>query len=66
MRELLEEIAAEKSVLFMPMPNKSHQGKPVYKLGSLQIYFDKDLVYKHAEGRWIPTSIDDLMEDASK
>eukprot|EP01122_Echinamoeba_exundans_P009123 TRINITY_DN3151_c0_g1_i1.p1 TRINITY_DN3151_c0_g1~~TRINITY_DN3151_c0_g1_i1.p1 ORF type:complete len:911 (-),score=216.68 TRINITY_DN3151_c0_g1_i1:1684-4416(-) len=66
LKELLESMAAEKNILFMPIPNKTSGGKPVYKLGSQQVWFDKDLVHKWADGGWKPIHIDDLLDDAAQ
>lgn len=65
LKELLEQMANDRMILFMPLPNKTHQGKPVYKLGSQQVWFDKDLVHKWADSRWQPIHIDDLLDEAA-
>jgi tuftelin-interacting protein 11 len=66
LKELLESMATEKNILFMPIPNKTSGGKPVYKLGTQQVWFDKDLVHKWADGGWKPIHIDDLLEEAAQ
>lgn len=65
LKELLEQMASEHNILFMPIANKLNGGKPVYKLGSTQVWFDKDLVHKWDGSSWAPVHIDDLIEDAS-
>lgn len=64
MRELLERLAEERGLLFVPMPNRSYHGKQVYRLGNAQVYVDRNVVFQWQGALWQPVSVDELMRTA--
>lgn len=64
-REIVERRAEDNGIIMMPVPNKTQEGKPVYKFGNVQIYIDRNVIFVYDDGRWIPKSLDRLMELAT-
>lgn len=58
--------AEQEDMLYIPISGKSQEGKQVYRFGKASIYYDHNVVFmQDASGRWIPTSLNSLVE-ASK
>ncbi|KAK3858061.1 hypothetical protein Pcinc_014682 [Petrolisthes cinctipes] len=64
MREVVERRCQERGVVFLPLPDRTHQGRPVYRCGSRHVSFNKTIIYAHTERGWTPTSLDSLLDDA--
>ena len=60
-KDLVEKSAEENGFLFIPIPNRRHDGKAVYSFGKCLVYIDRDVVFYYREGKWQPTSIHDLL-----
>lgn len=60
LKETLQKFAEDKGYSFLPT-SKRHEGKQIYKFGEIFIYFDKELLYKLEEGRWVPASLSELL-----
>ena len=61
-KDLIERRAAEHGILFVPLVNKFHEGKQTYQFGSVQIYVDRNVVFMLDCGKWIPVSLNMLMD----
>ena len=56
--------AEDNGLIFIPLPNRRHEGKTVYTFGKSVIYIDRDVVFYTVEGKWKPSSLQDLVEIA--
>jgi tuftelin-interacting protein 11 len=50
--------------MFLPVPNKYKDNKQVYRLGNLNVYIDRNVVFMLQNGTWIPASINEIMQKA--
>uniref|UniRef100_A0A914YRE4 G-patch domain-containing protein n=1 Tax=Panagrolaimus superbus TaxID=310955 RepID=A0A914YRE4_9BILA len=66
LREFIEHRAQQSGLIFMPL-RKQMDGKPVYQLGGLEIFFDRDLLiaFNLERNRWEPIGVDHAIEIAS-
>uniref|UniRef100_A0A915I3X5 G-patch domain-containing protein n=1 Tax=Romanomermis culicivorax TaxID=13658 RepID=A0A915I3X5_ROMCU len=64
-KELLVQKSHEYGVVFMPIPNRFYEGKPIFKFGSRQIYIDRNVAFIFDQNRWSPISLDRLLSIAS-
>ncbi|XP_014665360.1 PREDICTED: tuftelin-interacting protein 11-like [Priapulus caudatus] len=64
-RDIVERRAEESGILMMPIPNKTQEGKPVYRFGNVQMYIDKNVLFVNEDGRWGPRSLSRLIELAT-
>lgn len=65
--ELLESRCLERGISLLPMPGKSREGRPVFRIGSvLQCYIVRNVImYSNDLGRtFLPVSIDSLLQMA--
>jgi len=63
-RELMERRAEENNILFVPVPNRTQEGKQVYRFGRLQIYVDRGVIFALNGSMWSPASLNSLVEMA--
>ncbi|XP_071056718.1 septin-interacting protein 1 [Onthophagus taurus] len=66
-KDLVAKRCEEKGILFVPIPNKYHEAKQVYRLGSngVQCYIDRNVVfYTQNNSTWLPTSLNRLLDMA--
>merc|ERR1712110_319279 len=49
-KDLVEKKAAEQNLLFLPIPNRKHEGKQVYRFGNATIYIDKNVLFTFDNG----------------
>lgn len=63
MRQLAEQWARERGIVFLPQPNKFYQGHPIYVFGSISIYFDGTAIwaFNPATGQWTPIALEELV-----
>ena len=54
--------AEDNGLLFIPLPNRRHEGKAVYTFGKCVIYIDRDVVFHSTEGKWKPSSLQELVD----
>eukprot|EP00755_Sulcionema_specki_P024932 Sspe_Gene.82183::Locus_53862_Transcript_1_1_Confidence_1.000_Length_2753::g.82183::m.82183/K13103/TFIP11; tuftelin-interacting protein 11 len=54
LREHIEALAAEESLSFVPRRGLRENGKQVYNLGHVPVYFDKNCMYVQSDGKWTP------------
>ena len=64
-RELMERRAEENNILFVPVPNRTQEGKQVYRFGRLQIYVDRGVIFALNGSMWSPVSLNSLVEMAA-
>jgi tuftelin-interacting protein 11 len=63
-KELLERKAEESGLVFVPVPNRYHEGKQIYRLGRVQMVLDRGVVFVQADQSWSPVSMGRLLEMA--
>ena len=63
LREQVEQTAAQRGFLFLPIANRFHEGKQVYRLERQQVFFDRNVAfcYNSYDSGWQPVSFNDLM-----
>lgn len=63
LRDQIEQMAAQRGLLFMPLPNRFYEGKQVFRLENQQIYFERNVAfcYNAADSGWHPVTVTDLM-----
>lgn len=64
MRELVEKRCQERGIVFHPLPERNHEGRPVYRCGKLNISFNKNVIFVQTERGWMPKSLTTLLDDA--
>ncbi|XP_020609353.1 tuftelin-interacting protein 11-like [Orbicella faveolata] len=60
-KDLIQNLAEENNLLFMPIPNRRFEGKALYSLGKVTLYIDRGVVFAQTQGVWKPVSLQDLM-----
>ncbi len=63
-KDLVEKKAAEHNMLFLPILNRTFEGKQVYRFGNANIYIDKNVLFIFENGQWIPLRLNDLVNKA--
>ncbi|VEN36157.1 unnamed protein product [Callosobruchus maculatus] len=66
-KDLVMKRCEERGILFVPIVNKYHEAKQVYRLGSggLQCYIDRNVIFYCQNGStWLPTSLNRLLDMA--
>ncbi|RTG87997.1 tuftelin-interacting protein 11 [Schistosoma bovis] len=66
LRKQVEQVAAQRGFLFHPISNRMFEGQQVYRLESLQVFFDRNVsyVYNPSDGGWLPVTFAELMTRA--
>ncbi|XP_066146544.1 septin-interacting protein 1 [Euwallacea fornicatus] len=67
-KDLVTKRCEERGILFVPIPNKYHEAKQVYRIGTsgVQCYIDRNVIFFSQNGStWIPTSLNRLLDVAS-
>ncbi|KJE94955.1 hypothetical protein CAOG_08897 [Capsaspora owczarzaki ATCC 30864] len=64
-RDLLESLAAQHGLLFMPAQGRRQDGNQVYQFGRALCYIDRAVVFVSDGGRWMPTAVSELVAMAS-
>ncbi|CAH8456511.1 unnamed protein product [Schistosoma rodhaini] len=66
LRKQVEQVAAQRGFLFHPISNRMFEGQQVYRLESLQVFFDRNVsyVYNPSDGGWLPVTFAELMARA--
>ncbi|KAJ2942995.1 hypothetical protein O0L34_g15185 [Tuta absoluta] len=61
--ELLESKCIEKGITFVPIPGKTREGRPLYKIGNMQCYVIRNVImYSDDSGRtFLPVGLDKLL-----
>jgi tuftelin-interacting protein 11 len=63
-KDIVEKKAADHNMLFLPIPNRTFEGKQVYRFGNANIYIDKKVLFLFENGQWIPLRLNDLVSKA--
>ncbi|VDM32913.1 unnamed protein product [Hydatigera taeniaeformis] len=63
LREQVEQTAAQRGLLFLPIANRFHEGKQVYRLEAQQVFFDRNVAFcfNSYDSGWHPVSFSELM-----
>lgn len=64
-KDLITKRCEERGILFVPIPNKYHEAKQVYRIGAsgVQCYIDRNVVfYSQNNSTWMPTSLNRLLD----
>jgi len=64
LKQMVETIAAENDVTFLPTRRQHESGKQIYAFGTALIYWDKGKVYLLDGAKWKPISADSLITRA--
>ena len=67
-RDLLEQLAGEHDLVYMPRDGKSPDGKALYSFGKIAIFVDREVVFAKAPGddHFMPLSLDELVAKAKQ
>ena len=65
MRDMVERRCQERGIVFLPIPDRNHEGRPVYRCGNLNVSFNKTIIYVQTERGWMPKSLTTLLDDAT-
>jgi hypothetical protein len=57
-REVVEELAAEKGIVFQP--RKMVEGKQTFWFGSSAVYLESNVAFALSKGDWVPVSLEEL------
>lgn len=63
-KDIIEKKAAEHNILFLPITNRFQEGKQVYRLGNVNVYIDRNVIFTLKNGIWMPTSLNELIQNA--
>ncbi|CAB3360945.1 Hypothetical predicted protein [Cloeon dipterum] len=65
-RELLQKKCEERGILFMPIPNRYHEAKQVYRCGKIQVYLDRSVLFicKSNANIWVPSDLQSALDAA--
>ena len=63
LKDITEKRCNERGILFIPVPDRSHNGRPVYRCGKRLVFFNKNLIYAQSETGWLPTSLNVLLDE---
>lgn len=66
LRKQVEQVAAQRGLIFHPIPNRMFEGQQVYRLESLHVFFDRNVSFVHnpVDGEWHPISFAELLSKA--
>ncbi len=65
MKELITMRCEERGILFRPVPSRFQEGKQVYRCGSSLIYTERNAIFVQDKDKWIPTSLNSLLDSAA-
>lgn len=63
-KELVEKMAIDNNLVFLPIAGKSHKGKQVYRFGSVMISLERNVVFMLDNQAWLPVSLNTLIDNA--
>ncbi len=63
-KDLVEKKAADNNLLFLPIYNRTFEGKQIYQFGNANIYIDKNVLFISENGQWMPLRLNDLVNRA--
>ncbi|CAN1836726.1 Septin and tuftelin-interacting protein 1 homolog 1 [Linum perenne] len=64
LKDVVEAHAQQHSLLFLPKPNRTHNGHQIYGYGNISVYVDSlnQRLYAQSEHSWVLTNLDMLLE----
>ncbi len=63
---MIETFAGERNVVFLPIPNRTYNGKPLYSFGGVPVLLADQLVFvEQSPSKWVPTSLERLADLAA-
>ncbi|XP_026278678.1 tuftelin-interacting protein 11 isoform X1 [Frankliniella occidentalis] len=64
-KDLLQKRCEERGIMFMPLVNRWREGKQIYRMGNIQVYIDRSVIFVSGPGGvWQPTSLNAALEMA--
>lgn len=65
-RELLQKRCEERGILFVPVPNRWHEGKQVYRCGRVQVYLDRNVIFvcRNNTNIYVPSNLQAVLDMA--
>ncbi|CAF1354682.1 unnamed protein product [Rotaria sordida] len=63
-KDLVEKKATDHNLLFLPISNRTFEGKQIYQFGNVNIYIDKNVLFLYENNQWIPLRLNDLIQKA--
>ncbi|XP_062521738.1 tuftelin-interacting protein 11-like [Corticium candelabrum] len=61
--DLVQKIAEDSGVLFVPIHGRRHEGKQLYNIGKLTLYIDRSVIFiSTSRDSWTPVSLDKLQQ----
>ncbi|CAF4493478.1 unnamed protein product [Rotaria magnacalcarata] len=63
LKDLLEQTAMQYNVLFVPIRNRTFQGKQIYQFGNHYIYLDDNVIFCYETNQYVPISLMDLIKE---
>lgn len=65
-KDLLQKRCEERGIMFVPLVNRWREGKQIYRMGNLQIYIDRSVIFVSGPGGiWQPTSLNNALDLAA-
>lgn len=67
-RSLFAKRCEERDIIFVPVTNKLHEGKQVYRCGSVLVYLDRSVIFvsQNSGSTWHPQSVGTVLMMAEK
>ena len=64
LKHLVQKLADENNILYLPKPGRTAEGKTLYNFGKALIYIEREVLYARdkSTGFYIPVSLDDLLK----
>ncbi|XP_058804469.1 tuftelin-interacting protein 11 [Phymastichus coffea] len=64
-KDIVERRCEERGILFMPMNNRFHDGKQIYKIGNIKACIDQNTIFVNQNGStWMPMSLNTVLDIA--
>lgn len=64
-KDIVQKKCAERSILFLPMPNRYYNSKQVFKVGNEKIYIEQGTLFIHRDDTtWLPIELYSLLKKA--
>ncbi|KZS14455.1 Tuftelin-interacting protein 11 [Daphnia magna] len=63
-RELVEYRCAQQGILCIPLVNRFQAGRPIFRVGNVLCYFDRQVVFVLVNGVWTPVTAQQLLDMA--
>ena len=63
-KDMIEWKAEQNNIIFLPVPNKFHEAKQVYRFGNAQIVIDRGVIFVQEGQLWMPCSLNELVRRA--